>query len=279
MIKLSAFADEADKTLSGQISALKENGISLLEIRGIDGKNVSDITNKEAEEIRKTLDGEGISVWSVGSPFGKIEIKDDFAPHLDKFRKTLENAKILGADRMRIFSFYHTDVQISDSLFDSVCERLSVFARYAREYGVILCHENEKGIYGDTAERCKKIHLSLPEIKSVFDPANFAACNEDVIGAWGELYPFNDYLHIKDVDENGRTVPAGCGICEIAKLVKLYEKNGGTVATLEPHLSVFDGLSSLEKEDDKTNIVCRYETQRQAFDAAVDAFSKIIGKR
>ena len=83
MIKLSAFADEADKTLEGQISALEENGISLLEIRGVDGKNVSDITLKEAEKIRKKLDVHGISVWSVGSPFGKIEIKDDFAPHFE----------------------------------------------------------------------------------------------------------------------------------------------------------------------------------------------------
>ena len=278
VIKLSAFADEADKSLEGQISALEENGIPLLEIRGVDGKNVSDITLKEAEEIRKKLDLHGISVWSIGSPFGKIEIKDDFAPHFEKFSKTLEVSNVLGAKRMRIFSFYHTDVPVSCGLFDSVCERLSRFAELSEKHGVILCHENEKGIYGDTAQRCEKIHLSLPDIKSVFDPANFAVCGEDVIKAWETLGKYCEYLHIKDVDAKGETTPPGMGICEIEKLTKLYKGNGGIVATLEPHLPVFDGFSSLEKEGEKTNIVCRYKTQREAFDAAVIAYKNIIKK-
>ena len=87
--KLAAFADEADGRISEQIKAMTENGIEYLEIRGVDGKNVSDVTLKEAEKIRKKLDVHGISVWSVGSPFGKIEIKDDFAPHFEKFSKIL----------------------------------------------------------------------------------------------------------------------------------------------------------------------------------------------
>ena len=51
-IKLCAFADEADPQLDGQIEALKANGISLLEIRGVDGKNISQITPAEAKEIK-----------------------------------------------------------------------------------------------------------------------------------------------------------------------------------------------------------------------------------
>ena len=42
--RLAAFADEADSRLDGQISAMRENGVEYLEIRGVDGKNVSDIT-------------------------------------------------------------------------------------------------------------------------------------------------------------------------------------------------------------------------------------------
>ena len=52
-IKLCAFADEADPSLDGQIDALKANGISLLEIRGVDGKNISAVTIEEAKEIKK----------------------------------------------------------------------------------------------------------------------------------------------------------------------------------------------------------------------------------
>ena len=69
--RLCAFADEADSALSGQIRALKENGISYIELRGVDRKNVSTLTLNEAREIKKRLSGKGISVWSVGSPIGR----------------------------------------------------------------------------------------------------------------------------------------------------------------------------------------------------------------
>ena len=77
-IILCGFADEADPMLDGQIEALKGNGISLLEIRGVDGKNIVDVTREEAKAIRAKLDANGISVWSLGSPIGKININDDF---------------------------------------------------------------------------------------------------------------------------------------------------------------------------------------------------------
>ena len=60
--RLCAFADEADKMISGQIAALQGNSMNLIELRGIDGKNVADLTATEARELRKRLDGEGIAV-------------------------------------------------------------------------------------------------------------------------------------------------------------------------------------------------------------------------
>ena len=174
MYRFAAFADEADKTLDGQIKAMKENGIDLLEIRGVDGTNVADLTESEAKAVRAKLDEAGIAVWSIGSPMGKIEMTDDFAPHLDKFRHTMALADILGAKRMRIFSFYHTDLPVTETLRDGVLERLSHFIEETKGTDMVLCHENEKGIYGDIAARCVEIHQALPALRAVFDPANFA---------------------------------------------------------------------------------------------------------
>ena len=77
MIRLCAFADEADASLRGQIAALKKNGIGLIELRGINGTNISKITEDEARKYKSELDEGGISVWSIGSPIGKIKITDD----------------------------------------------------------------------------------------------------------------------------------------------------------------------------------------------------------
>ena len=53
MIKLCAFADEAESSLAGQIAALKRNDISYLELRSIAGKNVKDFSLEEAKEKAK----------------------------------------------------------------------------------------------------------------------------------------------------------------------------------------------------------------------------------
>ena len=277
MYRFAAFADEADKTLSGQIRAMKENGIDLLEIRGVDGRNVADLTEAEAKDVKNRLDEAGIAVWSIGSPMGKIEMTADFAPHLEQFRRLLSLADILETKRMRIFSFYHTDLPITETLRDGVLERLSRFIEEAKGSGMLLCHENEKGIYGDVATRCAEIHRALPELRAVFDPANFAQCDEKILPAWDLLAPYNEYLHVKDVAEDGTVVPAGKGACQMAELIRRYLANGGTVMTLEPHLSAFVGLSALEQPGEKTNVATyRYASGREAFDAAVAALRQLL---
>ena len=77
-IKMSAFADEASRSIDGQIEAMKRNGIELLEIRFVGEKNIKDVTNSEAKEIKKRLADHGMRVWSIGSPIGKIKMEDDF---------------------------------------------------------------------------------------------------------------------------------------------------------------------------------------------------------
>ena len=85
-----AFADGNEQRLSGQIDAMQENDISLLEIRNVDGTNVSDLSIAQAKEIQKEIGGcRKIRMVNWLSD-RKIDITDAFAPHLDKFCHTLE---------------------------------------------------------------------------------------------------------------------------------------------------------------------------------------------
>ena len=270
--KLAAFADEADGRLDKQISAMSENGIDYLEIRGVDGENVSDISEEKAREIRKKLEDAGLSVWSVGSPFGKIGIGEDFAPHLEKFKRGIETANILGAKHMRIFSFYvpHDN---AEKYTGEVISRLEKFLSAASGSGIVLCHENEKGIYGDIAARCEEIHKNFPEIKAVFDPANFIQCGQDTKAAWEILSPYVEYMHIKDALSDGSVVPAGKGEGNISFLLENYK---GDVLTIEPHLSVFAGFEKLEQGHENMQKKYCYSSSREAFDAAVSALKELI---
>ena len=207
---LAAFADEAGSDVEVQIRALQENGVPCLEIRGVGDKNITALTVDEAKELKKRLDDAGISVWSIGSPLGKISVGDEFAPHLDTFKHTLELSRVLGAGNIRMFSFFCPKGEAAYCR-DIVFERLHQFCAAAQGSGITLCHENEKGIYGDTADRCLDILRNFPAIKAVYDPANFLQCGEDTIRAWELLEPYIAYMHVKDVREDGVVVPAGQG--------------------------------------------------------------------
>lgn len=165
---LAAFADEAGAEVSEQIRALQENGIPGIELRGVGEKNITDLTCEEAKELKKQLDDGGIRVWSIGSPLGKISVGEAFAPHLDVFKHTLELAHILQTERIRMFSFFCPKGE-EQYCRDIVFERLHQFCAAAQGSGILLCHENEKGIYGDNADRCLDILKNFPSIKGVYD--------------------------------------------------------------------------------------------------------------
>lgn len=277
-MKIYAFADEASANIDEQIKAMKENKLDGLEIRNVDGVNIAEISDSKAKEVRKKLDDACLRVWTIGSPIGKIDIeKDDFALHTEKFKRTLELADILGAENIRLFSFF-TPAENRDSYKDKVIECLGAFCEIAKGSGITLCHENEKGIYGDTPERCLEIHKALPEIKAIFDPANYVQCGVDTLKAWELLKGYVKYLHIKDALADGNVVPAGKGIGNIKYILDEFKKLGGDSVTIEPHLMVFDGLKGLEKEGDTSVIgeVYKYATAKEAFSAAVSALRELI---
>ncbi len=276
-MKLYAFADEASPTVDGQIAALKRNRLDGLEIRGTDQGNVSAIPESYAREIARKLEDNGLCVWSVGSPIGKISIdSDDFRAHMDVFRHTMDVAHALGCENMRMFSFYLPDGRDPAEYRNKVIDRLSLMAEEAAASGIILCHENEKGIYGSVAARCAEILDAVPAIRNVFDPANFIQCGQDIPEAWSLLGSRTYYMHIKDALPNGTVVPAGKGIGHLKEILKSFSEAGGKGVSLEPHLQVFNGLAALER-DKKTEIPAfAYPSSDAAFDAAASALYSVL---
>lgn len=276
----SAFCDESgESTIEGQMKACRENNITHMELRNFGKeKNINNLTVEEAKEMKKAIDDYGMKVSSIGSAYGKINIKEDFEPHFEAFKNTVEVAKILGAKYIRIFSFYFDEDDDYEKYRDEVIYRVGKMNDYARENGIICCHENEKKIYGDTAERMLDLMQAFGgKLKAVFDPANFIQCNVDTLKAFDMLEPYIEYLHIKDARyEDGVVVPAGTGdgcVKEIIRRINTQDRD--IVFTLEPHLQVFDGFNSLE-EKDKTNIPeGTYPSHKASFKAASDAMHRL----
>jgi len=271
-LRLCAFADEAAVELADQIQALQENNINLIELRNVGGKNIKDISEEEAKQYSEMLKENGIEVWAIGSPIGKIDIEGDFEKHLQDAKHIFKLAKIFGTDRIRIFSFFLKDYDKHENL---ALERLKILLAEAEQHGVRLFHENEKNIFGDAVERVLKLKNALPELGIVFDPANFIQCKEDIKDAISKLHGLTDYFHIKDIDKKtGEIVPAGYGDGKIESLVKGVERE--TVFTLEPHLTVFAGYANIDRSRLRTKFA--FPGNKEAFDFAVLSFKQVLIK-
>ena len=277
---LSAFADEYSPSFDEQLEGLKKNGVGFMEIRGVDGKNISDLDEATLRVVKEKLDKAGIGISSIGSPIGKIKTSDPFEPHLDKLRNCIRAAKILGTKNIRIFSFYMPEGVTREEARPEVMKRLAAMLEIAKAEGITLCHENEKGIYGDSPETCLDIQKEFGgEIKLIFDPANFIECGYEPYPHGFELIGDRIYyMHIKDADAEHKIAPAGKGIGRIPDIIRELDKREGKLfLTVEPHLRVFKGLESLET-DEKTKMPNTYATSYEAFGAAVDAIKAIIAK-
>ncbi len=274
---LSAFSDEYADDLVEQCKALSGFGIEYMEMRGVDGKNVSTLSKTEILEVKRKLSDYGIKVSSIGSPLGKIKLDGDIATHLETAKRVFETANELSANYIRMFSFYLPEGKSREECKGQVCDELEKLIVSAQEYGVTLCHENEALIYGESPEKCLELAQYFEgKLKCVFDMGNFVLDGYNPMSAYQLLKDYVEYFHIKDALYAGAIVPAGKGEAQIKEILAVYKASGkkDTFITLEPHLQTFSGLNALVGKTFENPY--KYENQKVAFTDAVEKIKSVL---
>jgi len=242
MIRLSAFADEISQDPLEQIDVLTRHGIRHIEFRAIHGTNVLDLDDEQHEAYRGLLRARGFGLSALGSPIGKIRITESFDNHLLRFGRALDLADFYETPRIRVFSFYIPPGDDPAVYREEVIARMKELARRAESRGVTLLLENEKGIYGDTAQRVSDLLESVdsPALAHAFDPANYVEVGQDIDRAWSLLHARVRHFHVKDYNaKTHRNVPAGAGDGQIPSLMERAVEGGyDGFVVLEPHLVV-----------------------------------------
>ena len=277
---LSAFADEVTSVFEDQLKYLNKQGIKYIEPRNVDGTNVSSLTIEQAKAAKALMDKYGIKAYSLGSPIGKYDITKDQTPHWEQFLHTLDLAEIFGAKCIRMFSYFYPEGEDVHKYRDEIFANLEKLICEAEKRGITLCHENEARIYGEAVEDCKDLMDNFgTRMKSVLDMGNFAFCHQDPYKGYEAVKDYIEYIHIKDAFDNGKIVVAGNGEGRIEDILRDYDKctDKEVILTLEPHLTVFDGLKNLSNMDD-IKVQEAYATPEIAFDAAVEALRAILAR-
>jgi 3-dehydroshikimate dehydratase len=243
-VHLSGFADEISNDAQEQIDALVRNRVHHIELRGVWGAGVLDLSPTQIQDFRTMLADAGIGVSAIGSPIGKVSIRSDLDAHYQLFQLAVERAHDFTTPYVRVFSFYHPDEE-AESCRESVLEQMRRMTEYAATAGIVLLHENEKGIYGDIPSRCRDLLESVghPNLRATFDPANFIQSGSSPRQqAWPDLSEYVTYFHIKDaVSASGRVVPAGHGDASMGWILQEACARGfAGYLSLEPHLKADD---------------------------------------
>ncbi len=273
---LTGFSDEISPNIDEQFETLNNLGIEYFEVRGVNEKNIADLSDEELHALKEKMTEKNIKVSSIGSPIGKIKITDDFAPHFETFKRVCFIAKFLGTRYIRIFSFF-VEKEKCDEYRNEVLRRLSLMIDYAKKEDIVLLHENEKDIYGETDDRCLDLMKNLysDNFKAVFDPANFVQAKVDTKKAYSLLKNYIEYMHIKDALSDASVVPAGRGLGNIPYILSDLKESGyAGFLSLEPHLGAFVGLSDID--DTAEDTVSQEASDATKFALAHDTLVKII---
>jgi sugar phosphate isomerase/epimerase len=266
---LSGFGDEVDPDPKVQAAVLLALGASHIEVRSAWGVNVSELRPEQVTELKEAFNAVGLKISAVASPIGKVDISLPVEHEVSRLRQIISVAKGLDTKYIRIFSFFRGETQTQDEIRDDVLTRMRALAGEAESAGVVLLHENEKGIYGDTPQRVLDLMESVdsPALRVAWDNANFVQVGvKPFTEGYALLRPYLEYLQVKDaVSGTGEVVPAGEGDGELDATIAALKADGyAGFASLEPHLASAHELGGFSGP--------------AAFGAAARAFASLTAK-
>jgi sugar phosphate isomerase/epimerase len=239
---LSGFGDEIDADPAVQVAVLQALGANHIEVRSAWGTNIVELDTEQLDALAALLDERGMGVSAIASPIGKVDVTLPVQHEVHRLGSAIRAAKRLDARYIRIFSFYRGEGVGVASIRDEVLVRMRALADLAERENVIVLHENEKGIYGDTPERVLDVIESVgsDNLRVAWDNANFVQVGvKPFTDGYRMLRPHFEYLQVKDaLASSGDVVPAGEGDGELLETLTALRDDGYTgFVSLEPHLA------------------------------------------
>ena len=219
-IVLSAFGDEAanHKTAAEQFSALSAAGLQYYSLRFVDVgdgvKNVMKLTKSEITKLRHIEDEYGMNVASIGSPLGKVKLRDvndgtsnQFIPfdrYLDKeVGRACELAHAFETKLIRGFSFYPPKGADPREFVPQAADQLAQIAETCHRSDLTYGLEIEANLVGQSGELVAELHrrVNHPALVTVFDAGNIVSQGytpDETFAQYVAMKPSIGWIHIKD---------------------------------------------------------------------------------
>lgn len=228
---LSGFADEttADKNAERQFAAFAAMGLQYYTIRFIDVgsgvKNVMKLTVSEIQKIRQLQNEFGLNVSSIGSPIGKVKLRDvedgtknvyiPFKKYLSQdVKKACELAHAFETKLIRGFSFYHPKGTDPRDHLEQAVDQLGQIAEMCHRSDLTFGLEIEANLVGCRGDLLAEIYRKVnhPAMVLIFDAANVIVQGfgpQEVFEQYQAMKPGLGWMHIKDYRDPGPVEKGG----------------------------------------------------------------------
>jgi len=264
---LSAFADEISPDLDVQVATLKKLGVAGLDLRSVDGANVTKLSDAQLDDVKAKCEANGLHVQAIGSPVNKVAMTPENRPiEMAKLRQSIHAAKRTGTDKIRIFS-PEVPRGEDEAAWPEMQEWMGEQIAEAANSGILLLHENDAVFYGAYPDNAKRLFDKFggDTFKAAFDFANTVLIGYRAKADWFPwVLPHLHTLHIKDARESEKKVyPAGEGDGQIEETLRwLIDQGWNGPLTIEPHLASAGAFGGFSGE--------------QLFEVAVTSLRKVV---
>lgn len=253
----SGIADEAGTSIDAQIRAHQELGWKHIELRNVNGINVTDLCEETFQEVAEKVADAGLGVSDFGSQLCNWARPIINHPDIDRqeLLRAIPRMQELGCRFIRTMSYPNAGWP-EEKWRDEAIRRLQELAEIAEKADVVLVHENCDGWGGlgpeQTLEMLEKV--GSENLRLVWDTGNPVAHGQDPWQYYEAVRDYIVYVHIKDgvmeEDSMRYTFPGEGDGCVREVLEDLLGRGYDGGISIEPHLKavVHEGKEASEEE-------------------------------
>ncbi len=257
---LGVITDEVHEDVETALEFASQFGLDWVELRGVWGRNVTDIDEPTLTRLKGLLRSYGLRVSVVDTALFKTTLpgthpsqrQRDSYPYSEQFdllKRGVEKAAALNAPYLRIFDFWRCREQ--KLIMDDICAHLLRAVELARPAGVRLLLENEHTCHTATGEELALLGRRIvnPYLGFIWDPLN---CLLAGANPYPEEYEKIDrariiHVHVKDgmkleEPESYRAMRVGTGQVDwVGQFSALLHDGYRGTLSLETHYDGADG--------------------------------------
>ncbi|MCI8632668.1 MAG: sugar phosphate isomerase/epimerase [Lachnospiraceae bacterium] len=238
-MKLSIITDEITQDLSAAIRFAKAYHLQGVELRTVDNQPLEAFSEQRLKQMHAKLRQADLEVSNIAGSFYKCTYEQREA-ELDKLKRLMEAAHILGCSTIRGFAFF----QEAHLCAEQIKEAFEVPVKLLEKEGMRLLLEADPSVFTTNHRQLRELldFLHSPQLGAIYDPGNDIYDPQGECPypqGWEAVAPYVAHIHIKDAvmgPEGPQCVRIGSGLVDYAGICQALTRCGyAGYLSLETH--------------------------------------------